>query len=250
MIVSLTTYSKRLYHVYLAIESIFNQSYKPNKVVLWLSKDLENQPLPETLLKQQKRGLEINFCEDIKSYKKLIPSLEKYPDDYIVTIDDDAIYHFDMLENFVKATRVRPGYIYANRVSKITLKDGKVMPYPKWQGEYQEEIGPSPLFFPTGIGGVMYFPHSLHSEVLNREVFMDICPYADDVWFYCMALLNGTQVSNLELLHELYYYDNPENNSISPLTRFNVKMNLNDVQMTAVFQKYGLMQKLESALKV
>lgn len=41
VIVSLTTYGKRLYDVYLAIESIMQQSMKPNRIVLWLGDELK-----------------------------------------------------------------------------------------------------------------------------------------------------------------------------------------------------------------
>jgi len=49
----------------------------------------------------------------------------------------------------------------------------------------------------VGSGGVLYPPHCLDEEVLNREVFMDICKYADDVWFFAMALKKGTQISKV-----------------------------------------------------
>ena len=55
LIVSLTTYDKRLYEVYLTIESIFQQTVKPNKVILWLADDMQNTPIPQTLKNQQKR---------------------------------------------------------------------------------------------------------------------------------------------------------------------------------------------------
>ena len=63
VIVSLTTYGKRLYDVYLAIESIMQQSMKPNRIVLWLGDELKNRPLPRILGFQQQRGLEIVFCK-------------------------------------------------------------------------------------------------------------------------------------------------------------------------------------------
>lgn len=38
------------------------------------------------------KELTIDWYHDIKSYKKLIPTLQKYPDSIIVTADDDIIY--------------------------------------------------------------------------------------------------------------------------------------------------------------
>ena len=71
--VSLTTFGKRIDDVYLAIESIAKQTLKPNRVILWLSKDeFFNKKLPITLTNLQKRGLEIKYCKDLKSYNKII----------------------------------------------------------------------------------------------------------------------------------------------------------------------------------
>ena len=57
IIVSLTTHARRLYEVYLGIESIMQGSVKPNRIVLWLSKDMQASTLPQTLLNQIDRGL-------------------------------------------------------------------------------------------------------------------------------------------------------------------------------------------------
>ena len=100
--VSLTTFGKRIDDVYLAIESIAKQTLKPNRVILWLSKDeFFNKKLPITLTNLQKRGLEIKYCKDLKSYNKIIPTIKECPNDLIITIDDDIIYNFDLIEVFI-----------------------------------------------------------------------------------------------------------------------------------------------------
>ena len=98
IIVSLTTHGRRIYEVYLAIESIMQGSRKPDRIVLWLSSDIQGVSLPLTLLKQMKRGLIVKFTEDIGPYTKLVPALTEYPDSVIVTIDDDILYPYDTLE--------------------------------------------------------------------------------------------------------------------------------------------------------
>ena len=94
VIVSLTTYGKRLYDVYLPIESIMQGSLKPNRIILWISEDLKGKELPITLQRQQKRGLDIRYCKDIRSYTKLVPALKCFPNACIITIDDDLIYNY------------------------------------------------------------------------------------------------------------------------------------------------------------
>ena len=42
VIVSLTTYDKRYYDVYLTIESIMQGTVKPNRIILWLADEMKN----------------------------------------------------------------------------------------------------------------------------------------------------------------------------------------------------------------
>lgn len=95
MTISLTTFGKRIQDVFLAIESIGFQSLKAGRVVLWLAEDeFQDSRLPLSLNRLVERGLTVNYYEDIKQYKKLIPSLKSYPNDIIITIDDDMLYNF------------------------------------------------------------------------------------------------------------------------------------------------------------
>ena len=242
IIVSLTTYGDRLYEVYLTIESIMQQTMKPNRIVLWLEDSLKNADLPIVLKRQQERGLEIKYCEDLRSYKKLIPSLEAFPDDVIITIDDDNFYHFDLLENFINAFRKNPNLIYCSRAHKIKLKNkNKLRAYKHWIHNYQGQEA-SLLIFPTGSGGVLYPPGCLNKEVTNKKIFLDICRYADDVWFKAMALLNDTKAR--KVYSHKYGEFNNRNAQTSSLSEINIDKSMNDAQLKAVFDKYNLYEKL------
>ena len=95
IIVSLTSYPQRIDIVYKVIDSLLRQSLKPDVVVLWLARDefpRQEQSLPRELRRYIKFGLTIRWCENLRSYKKLIPSLKAYPSDTIVTADDDILY--------------------------------------------------------------------------------------------------------------------------------------------------------------
>lgn len=247
IIVSLTTYSKRIYDVHLTIESIMEQTMKANRIILWLDYSFENLPLPKALQLLQKRGLEIEYCKDIRSYKKLIPALKKYPDDAIITIDDDVLYEFDLLEKLIMAYQEDPSYIYCNRYHLMLPNGkGKLLPYMQWKWTYTNQDA-SIWNFPTGVGGVLYPPHSLDEEVFNEETFLDICKYADDVWFKAMAMKKGT-LSKKVYTHNLKgeeYFLNEEVQDIG-LSLINTQgAMLNDKQIEAVFTKYNLYQLLK-----
>ena len=104
VIVSLTTFPKRINRIWIVIESILNQTIGPDKIILWLSeeqfKDIND--LPSNLLKLTGRGLDIRFVkEDLKSYKKYYYSFKEYPNDIIITVDDDIIYPNNMIANLL-----------------------------------------------------------------------------------------------------------------------------------------------------
>ena len=242
VIVSLTTYSKRLHEVFLPIESIMQQTVKANHIILWLQEDWQYMELPIFLQKQIERGLEIGFYKDIKSYKKLIPTLKRHPDDIIVTIDDDIIFAPDMLENLLLSYKKYPQYIHTNRAHFIKLSgDGTPDKYMNWYRN-TNKVGPSFLVFPTGGGGTLYPPHSLSMEVFNENTFMSICPSADDIWFKAMSLLNDTQCYKIQV-HAPCMFFNPNNQDIG-LFHENSLNGMNDEQLHSVFSRYQLYGKL------
>jgi len=248
LIVSLTSFGKRIYDVYLAIESIMQGTIKPNRIILWLAEnEFKGKMLPRTLQLQQFRGLEILFCEDMRSYNKLIPSLKHYPNACVITIDDDVMYEYDIVERLVNSYLENPNAICACRIHKLTFdKEHKLNSYMNWAREISMGERFSPYLFPTGVGGVLYPPHCLSEEVFNKDIFMEICPYADDVWFYSMALLNNTPITQVYTGKPKGYYMQLPSSLIDALSLENTNPAncRNDVQIKAVFEKYNLYDKL------
>lgn len=242
IIVSLTTHGRRLYEVYLAIESVMQGSVKPNRIILWLPKELEGKDLPQTLVNQIQRGLEVRYTEDLGPHTKLIPSLKVFPDSAIITIDDDIIYHYDTVEMLVVEHRINPHAICANRILDIKLDSkGHPIPMQDWKELDDKERNNVKNFF-EGVGGVLYPPHCFSSEVFNQSVFMEICPKADDVWFNCMALLSNTSVVPANLHYRYFPLLINESMQDSALWRTNNNEvhPLNDEQLKRVMAKYKL----------
>lgn len=243
IIVSLTTYGKRLYDVAVTIESVMEQTMKANRIILWLEDGLRNVEVPANLQKLQKRGLEIRYCEDIRSYKKLIPTLKEHPNDAIITIDDDMIYHYDMLEPLIVSHISHPDIIFCHRMHKIRLNEqGNLRPYNEWEYLSKDDSQSSFVFLTSG-GGTIFPPHCFDEEVLNEEVFMDICKYADDVWWNAMALKSGTERKCIPYSPSDCFLPNLEAHK-EGLVNVNVLEKMNDVQLKAVFEKYNLVDLL------
>lgn len=82
------------------------------------------------MLKLRSFGLTIDWCENLRPYKKLIPALEKYPDNIIVTADDDIFYRPDWLKFLYDEHTKNPDCVVAHRCQRIRLDaQGKLYSY-------------------------------------------------------------------------------------------------------------------------
>lgn len=195
--VSLTTYPARIATVHIVVENMLSQTLKPARVVLWLARSQfpGGEPsLPESLLGLRSRGLVIDWCEDTRSYKKLLPSLAKYPDDLLVLVDDDLVYDDDMIEKLVECHRRFPTALCSMRTHMIRFgEDGRPLPYASWRMEYGRVLEPSMSLFATTGGGTLLPPHILPAYAASGEP-LEVCPAADDVWLKVMLTVNKIPV--------------------------------------------------------
>lgn len=237
VIISLTSYSKRVWDLHLVLESIAQQTVLPNKVILWLAEDeFSLDDLPDALSSRISFGLDVRFCKDIKSYKKIIPTLELFPGSTIITIDDDVIYPPDTIERLLKEHRKNPAAIIGNRAHEVYYKNGEIMPYKQWKKEIH---GNSSHTFLTGCGGILYPPNALHNDTKDSEKFMALCPYADDVWLYFMAKLNNTETKKIDGRNFDEFIELSSNNSTG-LNKINVDKGYNDTQINNMIKYYNL----------
>ena len=228
LIASLTTFPERVNSVANTIKTIMNQTVKADEINLYLA--IEQFPskensLPSELLKLKEFGLQIKFCNDIKSYKKIIPALKEYKNDVIITFDDDIYYEKDTIETLYNSYLKSPKNIQANRIWHIELRENKVIPKDKSFLYWNEENYKTPSFFNTiiGCGGVLYPPNSLSEMVLDEEKFKRIIPTQDDIWLWGMAVLKGTKIQlNKGYSSNLITVENTQN---SGLCKMNNKKN-------------------------
>lgn len=105
VILSMTTWKKRIHQIPVVIDSILKNTKVPDKIVINLA--LEEFPnkmddFSEDIKKYINSKSEIIelywLCKDTKVWKKLIPTLIRYKNDIIISIDDDFIYPNDFIE--------------------------------------------------------------------------------------------------------------------------------------------------------
>lgn len=106
IIISLTSWAPRFNNLPMVLDSIFAQTYPPDKVVLNID---ENETIPDYLEKYiSEHGIEVFFTPNTRVYKKLIPTLKRYPESLVISIDDDWIYPETMIEDFMNCHMKHP----------------------------------------------------------------------------------------------------------------------------------------------
>lgn len=197
IVVSLTSYEPRFKTLHLCIKSLLNQSFSADKVILYLTKDIEISSLPKNLQMLQSKGLEIrNICENIKPHKKYFYAMQEFKDSIIVTADDDVIYPKNWLESLYDSYKMHPSCISARRVHKISrCLDGSAAPYNTWTLEYRG-VEPSMDLVGIGVGGVLYPPHifDMNKEYFKKENIISNALNADDIWLKFMELEENVPV--------------------------------------------------------
>ncbi|MDF4202426.1 zinc-binding alcohol dehydrogenase [Maribacter sp. SA7] len=191
VIVSLTSIPSRLSTLHITIRSLLNQDVRPKKIVLWLHKSLKNE-IPKKLKTLESSLFEIMYSDLTCSHRKLIHSLKLYPNDIIITCDDDMIYRKNWLRLIYQEHKLKPSKIIANQTRYITYnKNGELQSYKRWVFDDNLKFNETAVI-PIGAEGVLYPPKSLSEEVTNVELFLELAPKADDLWFKAMAILKGT----------------------------------------------------------
>lgn len=250
LVVSLTTHGKRILTVHRTIESIFQQSLKADRIILYLG-DREYQQidqLPIVIRRQIARGLEVRFVQDQGSYTKLLPALQEFPESDIITFDDDTLYPVNAIERLVNAHRIHPEAICALEARKIQWKNAvEFKTYNDFPFPRDPEDLTSPLFIAEGFGGILYPSHCFSSQVFDSELYMQLAPTADDLWFWAMSLVNATPVVKV---HDYFRFDYEryldEDTQDIGLCNNNLFNGGNDKQLKALcdyFQLYDLLKE-------
>ena len=237
IIVSLTSFPKRIGTLTHTLETIYAQTRKADEIVLWLAEEQfpgKEQDLPEDLLQLvDEKRLTVRWCEDLKGHKKFFYALQEYTEDVVVTIDDDLLYPKDMLETLYKSYLLHPNAVSTMRAHLIMVsEDGKVMPYKKWVHEVDGCIHkPSMQVMTSGGAGDLYPPNLYRKEFFDRDVIMDICLWADNLWCKAMELASDVPVVLVQRFAPLRCVDGSQEET---LYQVNGDQNQYDIQMEKI----------------
>ncbi len=246
IIVSLTTFNKRIDKVFITIETLFEQEIKPERIILWLSlEEFPNKILPKSLERLTNRGLDIRFVnENLRSYKKLIYTKEEFPDAIILTADDDVYYPKNWYGDFVRMNQQYPNYILCGRGHYLMKKEvNQLYSYNEMYNKTEKGYNIGYNLMPTGVSGILYPKNALNSVVLDKKLLLELAPLADDIWFKACGLLNDTQ--SMRIYDQNKKYLTRKDGVRTGLANQNVGKNMNDVQLKAVFDYFSLYDKIK-----
>lgn len=131
IIVSMTSWKKRINNVPKVVYSILRNKIKPDVIICNLSTEEfpnKEKDLPEELvLLTEGTCFRINWVkENTKTFKKIIPTLQLYKekDYYLFSIDDDEIYHQDYIETGLKYLKNNDVVVIAKRTPSNNVWGG------------------------------------------------------------------------------------------------------------------------------
>lgn len=240
IIVTLTSWKGRINNVYNTLLTILNNTCSPYKLVLNLAiEEFPNKEndLPQSIIQllNTYNNFEL-FWVDKNNFvfKKLIPTINRYKDNFIITIDDDVLYPLDFIENILCE--------YKKYGCKMPMSFGGVQSDWKINNQY--------IYSHYGAGSIVKYEfygnhlNELYENVVVPALNNNIKMY-DDVLYTYAALLNGYKyIRNLKYSVREYVLKSPnfdtgyssQNNEATK----NSRMNCHDLFRNYIQEKYNL----------
>lgn len=194
--ISLTSHRKRFSTLPLCLDSLFNQTFSFDRIILYLDNNENINYLTDEIRDYEALGLKIIHADDnLGCHSKYFYAMSEFPNDIIITVDDDVIYNPMCLEKLYSSYLNYPEAVSANRVHRINFDNkGQIQQYLDWDFECSSILEPSMSLFATGVGGVLYPPRILPQLTFNKELIKKYCLHTDDIWLKFMEYINNVPV--------------------------------------------------------
>lgn len=220
------------------IQSIEQQTVKPDECFLYLSKEpyLFDTGFRDGVIPPKINSdiFEIKWVKNTGPYRKLLPLLQDKIDEdcVIITIDDDTGYSPTMIEDYVEAYQ-KYDCVIAHRSFGMYIADIKKVDYTH---RTKHLSNPHIYYFHTGKGGVLYHPKFFQRSIehlFSQEIYQECCPTGDDIWFNFHRIANG--VGCYVPQHTSFVKDYNTKNAL--WTNVNSKNNNNSMHMQKTVRK-------------
>ena len=232
-IVSITSYGPRFKHLPLILRNVLKQTLLPQKIIINIDEN-EKVDFDDYLnLLPGNLQIEVNYVENLGPGKKLIPTLERYPEVPIITIDDDLNFRPDLFYDLWQSHLLNPESIIATRSHvPLELPCGYLAPYETWDFDSFSTNSPI-LSLVTAGSGALFPPYALDQGVLDTDKYKDLSFSTDDIWYWFHAILKGTKIVRISGHNELAYIRNSQETTLYWDGNAELFNNLN-IQLTAL----------------
>ena len=184
------------------INSILNQSWQGfEKYCINIDDNLSKEDYEfYDNLKQLDNRIEINICEHKwRSCNKLLPTITKYPEDVVITVDDDTNYPIDSLKTLVEEYEKNPDCIITHEVNPIIVRNGKFEMYVDCL-----DIKMKQKEFGKYLSNCCLFPPHVfdNSDVFDYEKMIECTDGThDELWFWVNSTINGVHCIGLNYVY-------------------------------------------------
>ena len=237
VVASLTSYPARINCVWLVVKSLFLQTYKPDRVILWLSEEqFPTKELPRNLTIMQNYGLEIKWVKDIYGHKKYrVPVMEQTSNEVVITFDDDIVYSPKCIERLMAVHKKHPNSLVCERGQ--TYDDKKECNPGRWKTISDTGvIVPTYSMNPSPGGGCLIPFGAFHPDAVKEECFRRLAYKNDDLWYMFMCAANKTRMIKTRKYHKIFSL--VEGSQIEQMATENVMGNQNNVVMEGLKKAY------------
>lgn len=239
LVVSLTSYPPRFETLDLTLHCLLRQDMAPDEIVLWIAHN-DRASLPYRVERLQDYGLTIRTCDDIGSFKKVVPACVEYAGAFLLLADDDVIYPEGWLRRFVEYWRY-PDEVLSQWARRLTI-DYKGRPLPWWSWPSVLDDHPDWNVMPVGCSGVLYPPATIPRSVADPETFMRLCPNGDDIWLFWHLAEAGAVARCIQAPKKFRFWSGTQKHA---LWKSNDYEGGNDKKIAAMFREFGLPHRPE-----
>lgn len=193
IIISMATMPTRKNRLVENLPSILGQSHDFDIFLINVNNNVTDEDMEwyERFAKQDAR-IKINRGDDKwRSCNKLLPALKMYPDDIIITIDDDIYYPVDCFKELIEQYEITPDCVIANEANPLKLDDNVITYYnlttvKLLQKGWDKYLSGCALFPPKIFEGSDLFDYDKMlacTDGLN-----------DELWFWINSTINNVRV--------------------------------------------------------
>lgn len=237
VIVSLTSYPARIPFVHIAIKSLMLQTYKPDRIILWLAEEqFPDKKLPEELTELEKYGLEIIWMHDIYGHKKYFyPVINQKENEVVITFDDDIIYSKKTIERLMNTHKEYSDCLVVERGQSFD-KNNEENPG-KWLTISDTGVKtPTYSINPSPGGGCLIPYKGFHEDACNEEKIRELAYKNDDLWYMFMCAHNKTRIVKTRKYHRTFSV--VEGSQVEQMATDNVVNNYNAVIVRKLKEVY------------